>query len=126
MADRHREPVDPRRLGQWAYLALALGLVFYIITMWAQVYIDTKTLPAGQGVFGESHRRWRLRTALIFLIWSVLGGFTLPFGIGWFVVIPAYVWYLWRVARGAAAYWAGKPVGVPRQRPVARLADPPQ
>lgn len=101
-----------RRLGGVAYAALALGLVLYIVTIWLQVYIDTrKSQAVARDLFSESHRHWRVRTALIFLIWSVLGGFTLPFGFGWLIVIPAYAWYLYRVVRGIVYFRLGWPIG---------------
>lgn len=110
-------PDDVRRLGQWAYVALALGLVLYIIAIWFQVYVDTRKLPAPlPDVYAESHRRWRLRTAMVFLIWSVVGGLTLPFGVGWFVLIPAYVWYVYRIVRGVLWFALGRPIGLVRDR----------
>ncbi|MGH8154601.1 MAG: hypothetical protein ACREP0_05090 [Rhodanobacteraceae bacterium] len=99
-----------RRLGAWAYAALALGLVLYVVAIWLEVFIDTGRLPPSADLFSESHRHWRLRTSLIFLIWSVLGGLTLPFGVGWFVLIPAWLWYLWRTARGLVCFRLGRPM----------------
>lgn len=101
-----------RRRDALAYLCLGLGLVLYILAIWAQVYLDTHNArrPAGDAC-GESHRHWRMRTAFVFLIWSVLGGLTLPFGIGWLVLIPAYAWYLYRVIKGAVYFRLGWPVG---------------
>lgn len=111
-----------RRLGGWAYVALALGLVLYIVAIWVQVFIDTRRLaPQAGDACAESHRRWRLRTAFIFLVWSILGGLTLPFGIGWLVLIPAYLWYVYRVVRGVIAYAKRRPIGVARARPARRF-----
>ncbi|HEX7325576.1 MAG TPA: hypothetical protein VF292_09530 [Rhodanobacteraceae bacterium] len=108
---------DSRRLETWAYVALALGLVLYILAIWLQVYIDTRKLASPlPDHCAESHRRWRLRTAFVFLIWSVLGGFTLPFGIGWPVLIAAYVWYVYRVVRGGIGFARRRPVGLMRPR----------
>lgn len=99
------------RLGGLAYAAMALGAVFYIVALWAEIYIDTKKLPVREDWFTESHRHWRLRTAIVFLVWSVIGGLTLPFGIGWFALIPAWCWYVGRVAWGGVAYGRGRIVG---------------
>lgn len=102
-----------RRLSAFAYAGLALGLVFYIVALWLQVFIDTrKAREVAPDLFFESHRHWRVRTALVFLIWSVLGGLTLPFGFGWFIVIPAYAWYLYRVVKGVTYFRLGRPVGI--------------
>lgn len=103
-----------RRRDTIAYACLALGSVLYVLAIWPQVYLDTHRprRPTGDLV-GHSHHHWRMRTALVFLIWSVLGGLTLPFGIfGWLVLIPAYAWYLYRVVKGAAYFKLGLPVGV--------------
>lgn len=115
---------EARRLGNWAYTALAFGAILYIVAIWMQVYIDTrKTRAVAPDLFFESHRHWRMRTALLFLIWTVLGGFTLPFGIGWFIVIPAYVWFVYRVAKGALYFRLGRPLGMARAGARAGLAD---
>lgn len=107
-----------RRLGTWAYAALAFGLVLYIVAIWAQVFIDTRMLASPTpDRCAESHRRWRMRTALIFLVWSIMGGLTLPFGIGWFVLIPAYIWYVYRVARGVVWFALGWPIGIAHGKP---------
>lgn len=115
-AENHRSPAIAaagRRRDTLAYICLGLGLVLYILAIWGQVYLDTHaTQRSASDVVSESHRHWRLRTALVFLIWSVLGGLTLPFGIGWLVLIPAYAWYLYRVIKGAVYFRLGRPVGV--------------
>lgn len=103
-----------RRRDTIAYACLALGSVLYVFAIWAQAYLDTHGArrPAGDLV-GQSHHHWRMRTALVFLVWSVLGGLTLPFGIiGWLVLIPAYAWYLYRVVKGAVYFGLGRPIGV--------------
>lgn len=114
---------NARRLGAWAYVALALGLVLYIVAIWAQVFIDTRKLAPSTDRFAESHRRWRLRTTLIFLVWSILGGLTLPFGIGWIVLVPAWVWYAYRIVRGITAFGMRRPVGLARATPDARAVQ---
>lgn len=105
--------VAAHRLGFVAYMCMAAGLVLYVIAIWGEVYLDTRHAPAvAPDRFFESHRHWRLRTALLFLIWSVLGGLTLPFGFGWLIVVPAYAWYLYRVAKGLVCFQRGVPVGI--------------
>lgn len=105
-----------RRLGALAYAALMFGLIAYIATIWVQVFIDTrKTRAVSPDLFFESHRHWRMRTTLIFLIWTILGGLSLPFGFGWFIVIPAYVWFLYRIVKGVACFHLGWPVGIGAQ-----------
>lgn len=109
-AKEHGKATDSAaRLAVYAYAALALGLVVYIIAIWFQVFIDThKARAVAPDAYFEGHRHWRMRTALVFLIWSVLGGLTLPFAIGWFVLIPAYIWYAYRVVKGIACLSLGR------------------
>ncbi len=93
------------RLGRAAYAAQGLGLIFYVLGLWLEVYIDTRKLGRGDtDLFRESHRRWRLRTSLVFLTWTILGGLAVPFGIGWPVLGVAYLWYVLRVMKGWF-YW---------------------
>lgn len=104
-----------RRLGWICYGALAAGLVLYIVAIWVEVFLDTRKAAAfSLSMFDESHRHWRVRTTFIFLIWSILGGLTLPLGIGWLFVIPAYAWYVLRVAMGMVQFARGKPIGMRR------------
>ena len=86
--------------------------MLYIIPIWLEVYIDTRRArEVAVDAFSESHRHWRVRSTLMFLIWSILGGFTLPFGFGWLILIPALVWYALRIAYGASRFARGLRVG---------------
>lgn len=100
-----------RRLGWIAYGALAAGAVLYVITIWLEVYLDTRKITVlSLDPFDESHRYWRVRTAGQFLMWSVLGGFAVPLGIGWFVLVPAYIWYILRILIGMIWFARGRPM----------------
>jgi|GEM_PF-5808723 len=104
-----------RRLGWISYAGQAAGLVLYVLTLWIQVYVDTRRMhEVAHDRFTESHRYWRLRSALVFLVWTILGGLAIPFGIGWALVIPAYLWYASRVIRGALCYARGHAIGIAR------------
>lgn len=101
-----------RRLSVVGYGAMALGAVLYIVALWVQVYVDTRRMgQVSIDVFSESHRHWRLRTTLVFLIWTVLGGLTLPFGVGWLFLIPAYLWYCYRTLKGLIWFLLRRPIG---------------
>lgn len=98
--------------GWGCYALQAAGLVLYVIPIGLQVYIDTRR--AGEvsvDAFSESHRHWRVRGTLLYLIWTILGGFTLMFGIGWPILVGAWAWYAWRVGYGAWRFRRGMPVG---------------
>lgn len=102
-----------RRLATGAYLCMAAGLILYVIAIWGEVYLDTRHASSvAHDRLSESHRHWRLRSTLVFLIWSIFGGLTLPFGFGWLIVIPAYAWYLYRIVKGLLYYRRREPIGV--------------
>lgn len=88
--------------GAWrSYAAMALGSVLYVFAIWYQVYADTRDDAAGcPDPLLQSHRQWRLRTTYLFLVWSILAGFSIPFGFGILVFIPVWVWYVYRVLKG--------------------------
>ncbi len=89
------------RLSRNAYLALALGSVLYVFAIWYEVYVDTRAVTESEpDAFLQSHRQWRLRTAFLFLLWTILAGFCVPFGFGAAVFIPAYGWFLYRLSKG--------------------------
>ncbi len=84
-----------------AYAALALGAVLFVFSIWYQVYGDTrKDAAAWRDAVLQSHRQWRLRTAFLFLVWSILAGFCVPFGFGLLVFVPVWLWFVYRVTRG--------------------------
>lgn len=111
---QRRTTATPRRLAWRCYGLQAAGLFLYIIPIWLQVYIDTRRASqVSVDAFSESHRHWRVRTTLLFLIWTILGGFTLPFGIGWLILVPAFAWYAWRIVHGTLRFARGLPMGRP-------------
>lgn len=84
-----------------AYAALALGAVLFVFSIWYQVYGDTKKdAIAWSDPLLQSHRQWRVRTAFLFLVWSILAGFCVPFGFGWLFFVPLWLWFVYRVTKG--------------------------
>src|SRR5512147_3085562 len=55
------------------------------------------------GTWLESHLRWQLRTFWFSLMWGVLGALTLPWGIGYFVLIADVLWIVYRIVQGWVA-----------------------
>ncbi len=110
---QERERAEKR--ARIAYVAMATGLVFYIVTIWLQVFIDTRhSRIVSIDAFSERHRHWRLRSSLVFLLWSAFAFLLFPFGLlGWLVFVPAWVWYAYRVIRGMLTYRAGRPPSGP-------------
>lgn len=94
---------------RYAYLAQALGLLLFIFTLWFQVYLDLgDAAKQSRSAFLQSHRQWRLRSTFLFLVWSILSGFCVPFGFGILVFIPVWLWFLYRVSKGMAFFFLGK------------------
>ena len=52
------------------------------------------------GTWLESHFQWQIRTFWFTLVWTVLGGITAIFVIGWFILSAAMLWLIYRVAKG--------------------------
>ena len=103
-ADAHAQSAA-LRLSRNAYLALALGSVLYVFAIWYEVYVDTRAgNEAEPDAFLQSHRQWRLRTAFLFLLWTILAGFCVPFGFGTLVFIPVYGWFLYRLCKGLVRF----------------------
>ena len=92
-----------------AYAALALGAVLFVFTIWYEVYADTRReRQGGSDAVLQSHRQWRLRTAFVFLVWSILAGFCVPFGFGAVVFGPVWLWFVYRVAKGMILFGRGR------------------
>lgn len=93
--------VDAVRSSWRSYAAMAMGTVLYVFAIWYQVFRDTRD-DASQwsDPLLQSHRQWRLRTTFLYLVWSILAGFSIPFGFGILMFIPVWVWYVYRVLKG--------------------------
>lgn len=100
---------QPQSYANRAYAALVLGLVFYVFAIWYEVFRDTRkdALSCRDPLF-QSHRQWRLRTSFLYLVWSILAGFCVPFGLGGLVFIPVWGWYAYRVVRGFTQFARGR------------------
>jgi uncharacterized membrane protein len=58
----------------------------------------------------DSHHAWMIRSFWWGLVWVVIGGITLLIGIGWVVLIVAWIWYVYRHVRGLIALANGEPM----------------
>ena len=48
----------------------------------------------------ESHFRWQIRTFWFFILWCVLGGLTVVIFIGFAIWAAAFIWFVYRIAKG--------------------------
>ena len=60
------------------------------------------------GTVYESHFRWQIRTFWFSLLWSIVGGLTFWFIVGFFVWAVAGIWYIYRIAKGWLRLSEGK------------------
>ena len=60
--------------------------------------------------FLASHFRWQIRTFWFGLLWGFLGGLTFIIVIGWFILIAAGIWIIYRVVKGWLYLVDGKPL----------------
>ncbi|MDA3914874.1 hypothetical protein [Oleiagrimonas sp.] len=98
-----------RRVSWRAYAAMAAGIFLYVFAIWYEVYQDTRDDAAQwSDPFLQSHRQWRLRTTFVYLLWSILAGFSIPFGFGVLLLLPVWAWYAYRVAKGMILYASGR------------------
>lgn len=100
-----------RRTSSRSYAAMVAGAFLYVFAIWYEVYQDTRdgAMQWSDPVM-QSHRQWRLRTTFVYLIWSILAGFSIPFGFGVLLFIPVWAWYVYRVTKGLILYAGGRVV----------------
>lgn len=85
-----------------ATIVYALQAVSFIFGLTAIVGIILNYLKAEQvkGTFVESHFRWQRRTFWFGLCWSILGGLTFAFVIGYFILVLTGIWLIYRIVNG--------------------------
>ena len=91
------------------YVLQALGF-FSGITWIVAVIIDYVKRDEAVGTWLESHYRWQIRTFWWGLLWGVLGSILLLILVGWFVLVAAGIWIIYRIVKGALYLNDGKPL----------------
>ncbi|OJZ20288.1 MAG: hypothetical protein BGP21_07525 [Thiobacillus sp. 65-29] len=81
------------------YGLYALSLVFGVTAIIAIVLNYIKKDEA-RGTWLDSHFTWQIRTFWWGVVWFVLGGLTWIIFIGGIVWGVAYVWFIYRIAKG--------------------------
>jgi uncharacterized membrane protein len=80
------------------------------ITFIAAIIINTLKRKEVEGTWLESHFRWQIRTFWYGLLWSVIGFVLVFIIIGFFVLMAAAAWVLYRAIRGWIQLEDGKPM----------------
>lgn len=93
------------------YALQAVGLLVPI-TFIVGVVINYIKRDDAAGSFLASHFRWQIRTFWFGLLWGFLGALTFIIVIGWFILIAAGIWLIYRIAKGWLYLVDGKPLYV--------------
>jgi uncharacterized membrane protein len=94
------------------YLLQALGF-FSGITWIVAVIIDYVKKDEAAGTWLESHYRWQIRTFWWGLLWGVIGSILLLILVGWFVLVAAGIWIIYRIVKGALYLSENRPLPLP-------------
>lgn len=105
---------DPRidslkTLSTVIYALYALSL-FAGVTAVVAIVLNYLKLDEVRGSWLESHFRWQIRTFWWSLLWFILGSLTVVILVGWIVLGVAFVWFIYRVARGWLRLNDGLPI----------------
>lgn len=92
--------VSAKKIAALVYALQAIGL-FIGITYVVAVVIDYVKASEVRGTWIESHFRWQIRTFWFSLLWAVVGIFTYLLVIGYFILLAAGIWVIYRIAKGA-------------------------
>ena len=95
----------------YALQAIGLLLLPAVLLTWiVAVVVNYVKRDDVADTFLASHFRWQIRTFWFGLLWGVLGGLTFIIVIGWFILIAAGIWLVYRIAKGWLALVDGKPL----------------
>lgn len=97
--------IDPReaslkRLAAIVYVLQAASFFTGTLTLFAGVIINYVRMEDTRGTWIESHFRWQTRTFWFTLLWTVIGGVTVIFLIGWAILLAASLWLIYRLTKG--------------------------
>lgn len=95
------------------YALQAVGILLLpavLITWIVGVVINYLKREEAAGTFVASHFRWQMRTFWFGLLWGFLGAVTFIIVIGWFILIAAGIWIIYRVVKGWLYLVDGKPL----------------
>lgn len=101
-----RTPEELASLRQLTLVVYILYAVSWFVGITALVAIIINYVKRGDvaGTLYESHFTWQIRTFWWGLLWAVLGGVTLMVGVGFVILLAAFVWTVYRLVKGFL-YW---------------------
>lgn len=80
--------------------ALYAASILLGVTCLVAVIINYVKREDVAGSWLESHFRWQIRTFWYSLLWGVIGVLTLFVGVGLFVLLAGFVWFIYRIVKG--------------------------
>lgn len=99
-----------KNIAMVVYLLQALSFLWGITAIVAVIVNYVKRDDVRGTVF-ESHFDWQIRTFWWGLLWLVVGGLLIvAFGLGFLVMLVAWIWAIYRVVKGWLKLAEGKPV----------------
>ena len=93
------------------YALYALSL-FIGVTAIVAIVLNYIKREEAQGTWLESHFTWQIRTFWWGVVWMVLGALTWIILIGWVILGVAFVWFIYRIAKGWLNLNDGKPMAL--------------
>ena len=92
-------PSNSETFAHIAYLLQALGF-FSGITAIIGVIISYIKLSDVRGTWLESHFRWQIQTFWRWLIFSIIGVLLIIILVGYFILVIAWIWAIYRIIKG--------------------------
>jgi len=112
MAEFSQQPlteINNRSITQVIYGLYAASLISGI-TMLIAIILNYVKRDDVVNTLYESHFRWQMRTFWGSLLWTIVGGATIPLIIGFAVLGATLVWFIYRIAKGWLRLNEGKPM----------------
>lgn len=89
-------------------LSFLLGITFIIGVIMS--YVKRSDV---KGTWLESHFRWQIRTFWFSVLWTVIGVVTSYVLVGYFILLAALVWLIYRIVKGWLRLADDKPMYAP-------------
>lgn len=92
----------PDSLKTVTVVVYALQAIGYFVGITALIGVIIAHIKIGdaRGTWLESHFRWQIRTFWYSLLWGIIGALLIAVLVGYLVLAVAFVWSIYRVAKG--------------------------
>lgn len=99
---------------KWAAIVYALQALGFVvgISYIAALFVAYLKRPEARGTWVESHFQWQISTFWYSLLWGVLGAVALMWMVGYFIIVAAVLWVVYRIVVGWVRLSDGKPAYV--------------